>query len=88
MSGSVLLGQRLTLSKRSELGYLRGRGDRGMQVRVRDLVASGIAVYNPQPFFAGIAQLVERVIRNDEVVGSIPISGTIPRAAYGRLAQR
>jgi ABC-type uncharacterized transport system permease subunit len=25
---------------------------------------------------AGIAQLVERVIRNDEVVGSIPISGT------------
>jgi hypothetical protein len=26
--------------------------------------------------FAGIAQLVERVIRNDEVVGSIPISGT------------
>ncbi len=26
--------------------------------------------------YAGIAQLVERVIRNDEVVGSIPISGT------------
>jgi hypothetical protein len=26
---------------------------------------------------AGIAQLVERVIRNDEVVGSIPISGTM-----------
>jgi RimJ/RimL family protein N-acetyltransferase len=28
------------------------------------------------PRLAGIAQLVERVIRNDEVVGSIPISGT------------
>ncbi len=52
-----------------------------------DLVASGIAVYNPQPFCAGIAQLVERVIRNDEVVGSIPISGTIFRN-IGRLAQR
>src|SRR5690606_41103618 len=43
---------------------------------LRYLVRSGTAVYTPQPFCAGIAQLVERVIRNDEVVGSIPISGT------------
>jgi hypothetical protein len=28
------------------------------------------------PVLAEIAQLVERVIRNDEVVGSIPIFGT------------
>lgn len=27
---------------------------------------------------AGIAQSVEQLIRNEKVVGSIPISGTIP----------
>ena len=43
------------------------------------LVETGRDVYTPHPFCAGIAQLVERVIRNDEVVGSIPISGTIPQ---------
>jgi hypothetical protein len=42
------------------------------------LVDGIFGVYTPQPLCAGIAQLVERVIRNDEVVGSIPISGTNP----------
>ena len=38
--------------------------------------------------FAGIAQLVERVIRNDEVVGSIPISGTSEnKGLHGIAAQ-
>src|SRR5690606_1935362 len=49
-----------------------------------DLVASPCDVYTPQPVCAGIAQLVERVIRNDEVVGSIPISGTILQAEFGQ----
>ena len=51
------------------------------------LVARAANPYNSRPLGAGIAQLVERVIRNDEVVGSIPISGTTFRLR-GRLAQR
>ena len=30
-----------------------------------------------QPVFGAIAQLGERIVRNDEVVGSIPTSSTI-----------
>ena len=79
----------------------RWHGEKGTrQQRMRGRVAVGAATsvalvpcrppsYNARLYGAGIAQLVERVIRNDEVVGSIPISGTIPlRRLRGRLAQR
>ncbi len=37
-----------------------------------------------QPHFGAVAQLGERLVRNEEVVGSIPISSTHPFIAPGR----
>lgn len=34
-------------------------------------------LYNPRPWFAALAQLVEQFIRNEKVASSIPASGTI-----------
>ena len=44
------------------------------KMRASVLELSGTKVVRPQ---AGIAQSVEQLIRNEKVVGSIPISGTI-----------
>lgn len=36
-----------------------------------------LLLYNPPPWFAALAQLVEQFIRNEKVASSIPASGTI-----------
>ena len=55
-----------------------------MQDRIRKQVGESITPLiksNPEadpPLCGAIAQLGERIVRNDEVVGSIPTSSTIP----------
>ena len=47
---------------------------RGMRSRVARLPASSNCAYFPAPNFGGIAQLVERLVRNEKARGSNPLT--------------
>ena len=50
------------------------------------LLARSVRVHNLRPIGGAVAQLGERLVRNEEVVGSIPISSTIFPTECIRLA--
>ena len=60
---------------------------KGNTKKIRVLPTLHTSLFTFHSFFAAVAQLVEQLIRNQQVVGSTPIFGSRKTRGYGNAPQ-